>query len=310
MRKALQKHLTWNSCPFSASNQIAAIFVDEHPDYPAHDHNFVELVLVTEGSCVQQTALGRANIERGTVSIFRPGAWHAYEQSQHLAVYNCCFDPALLGRELSWMIDHPSLGRLLWSIPLSPPQQGTNILRLPDKEVKRCRRLLNELCRLNIETKDDYQAELLGLLVQLLGRIARHLPVKPTQEPITPPHPAVTAALKLIDEKPAHDWTLEQLAALTHTPRPYLVRLFSRTAGLPPMAYLRRRRLELATRLLVESDRPVGEVGQEVGWADANYFTRRFHAQFGLTPTAYRNRFTRVSSTMETVPGKLLHATN
>lgn len=50
------------------------------------------------------------------------------------------------------------------------------------------------------------------------------------------------------------------------------------------------RRLELATKILVESDRPVGEVGQAVGWPDANYFPRRFHSQFGLTPTAYRNR--------------------
>ena len=310
MPRALKKHLTWNSCPFSASNQIAAIFVDEHPDYPAHDHKFVELVLVAAGSCLQETALGRAKIARGTVSIFRPGAWHAYTQSQHFEVYNCCFDPAILGRELSWMIDDASLGRLLWTIPLSPAQHGTNILRLPENEVKRCERLLNELCSLNIESKTDYRTELLGLLVQLLGKVARHLPVKPVDKPRNAQHPAVTASLKLIDDNPAYDWTLEELAALARTPRPYLVRLFTRTAGLPPMAYLRRRRLELATKLLVESDRPVGDVGQEVGWPDANYFTRRFHAQFGLTPTAYRDRFTRVSSTMETIPGKFHRAAN
>ncbi len=70
----------------------------------------------------------------------------------------------------------------------------------------------------------------------------------------------------------------------------YLVRLFTRTVGLPPMAYLRRRRLELATRLLIHSDLLVGEVGNSVGWADANYFTRRFRAEFGVTPTAYRER--------------------
>jgi len=305
-----KQHLTWNSCLFPASNQIAAIFVDEHPDYPAHDHNFVEIVLVTAGSCLQETALGQTKIERGTVSLFRPGAWHAYSDCQHLDVYNCLFDPAILGRELGWMVDHPSLGRLLWSIPLSPARHGTNILHLPQNEVKPCQRLLHELCRLNIESKADCQPELLGLLVQLLGKIARHLPPQPKETPSNPRHPAVLTALKRIDENPAHDWTLEQLAALTHTPRPYFVRLFSRTAGLPPMAYLRRRRLELATRLLVESDRPVGEIGQEVGWPDANYFTRRFHSQFGLTPTAYRNRFARVSSAMKTNSGKLLHATN
>lgn len=294
MPETWKKHLTWKSCPFSALNQVAAILVEEHPDYPAHDHAFVEVVLVVAGSCVQETALGAAKIGRGMVSIFRPGAWHAYSRSRHLAVYNCCFDPAILARELSWMIDDVSLGRLLWSIPLSPDHHGTNILCLPEDEVKRCQRLLNELCSLNIETVTDFRTELLGLLVQLLGKIARYLPLNPTDKSGAMRHPAVTTALKLIDHNPSYDWTLEELAARTHTPRPYLVRLFSRSAGLPPMAYLRRRRLELATKLLIESARPVGEVGQAVGWPDANYFSRRFHAQFGLTPTAYRRRYARV----------------
>ena len=75
-----------------------------------------------------------------------------------------------------------------------------------------------------------------------------------------------------------------------HTSPNYLVRLFTKTAGLPPMAYLRRRRLEMATQLLIDSDLLVGEVGNRVGWADANYFARRFRAAFGVTPTVYRAR--------------------
>ena len=84
--------------------------------------------------------------------------------------------------------------------------------------------------------------------------------------------------------------TLEAPAVHAHMTPNYLVRLFTRTVGLPPMAYLRRRRLELATRLLIHSDLLVGEVGNSVGWSDANYFTRRFRAEFGVTPTGYRER--------------------
>jgi AraC-like DNA-binding protein len=84
--------------------------------------------------------------------------------------------------------------------------------------------------------------------------------------------------------------TLEALAAHAHMPPNYLVHLFTRTVGLPTTAYLQRRRLELATRLLIHSDLLAGEVGDGVGWSDANYFTRRFRAEFGVTPTGYRER--------------------
>jgi AraC-like DNA-binding protein len=57
------------------------------------------------------------------------------------------------------------------------------------------------------------------------------------------------------------------------------------------MAYLRRRRLELAAGLLLRTRRSVAEVGDLVGWPDANYFTRRFRSQFGVSPTDYRRRF-------------------
>lgn len=303
MPKTANKHLRWNYC-FPDANQIVAILVNEHPDYPPHDHNFMEVVVVADGSCLQETALGKARIARGAVSIFRPGAWHAYTQCQNLTVFNCCFNPGLLGRELGWMIDDPMLGRLLWSIPLSSAQHGTSFLRLRNAELKRSQKLLKELCILSIKSKTNYRIDLLGLLVQLLGILARHLPVEATSKSIHS-NSSVTITLKLIDENPAHTWTLKDLAARAHVPPAYLVRLFSKVVGLPPMAYLRRRRLELATRFLIQSAQPISEIGELVGWPDANYFTRRFRTEFGLPPMAYRRRYEQVSKTSENDAFKL-----
>jgi AraC-like DNA-binding protein len=57
------------------------------------------------------------------------------------------------------------------------------------------------------------------------------------------------------------------------------------------MAYLERRRLELATNLLRRDDLAVGDVGAMAGWTDANYFSRCFRQHFGMTPSRYRARF-------------------
>jgi AraC family transcriptional regulator, L-rhamnose operon transcriptional activator RhaR len=287
------KHVSWNRY-FPDALRIVAVEVPDQEDYPAHDHKFVEVVVVCGGSCVQETALGKQRIGRGDVSVFRPGAWHSYTHCRHLRLFNCCFDPGILGRELGWMIDDPWLGRLLWSIPLSPTQFGTALLRLPDPELNECVPVLEKLCRLSTVDMTSYRAYQLGLLILLLSTVARQLPAEATVK-TSKPNPAVIAALKLIDHNPEYPWTLETLAAQVHVLPDYLVRSFGNVAGLPPMSYLRRRRLELATTLLIRSEQPVSEVADLVGWPDANYFTRRFRAEFGLPPSAYRARFANLS---------------
>ncbi|MGA2830599.1 MAG: helix-turn-helix domain-containing protein [Streptosporangiaceae bacterium] len=54
------------------------------------------------------------------------------------------------------------------------------------------------------------------------------------------------------------------------------------------VAYLAQLRAAHAATLLLHSDQPVTCIGREVGWADQNYFARRFKAHYGLSATTYR----------------------
>ena len=283
-----EKQLKWTGF-FSEEHQIVARLHQDHPKYPAHDHEFVEVMFVVSGSCLHETELGRSWIYPGSVYLFRPGAWHGFPDTRDLVIYNCCFSSLILGRELGWMIGDPQLGRLLWGIPLSPEQHGLVSLTLSEAAMESCVRLLKELWDLTLDPHSFPRMQALGRLMMLLEIMAGHLPQQ-SQFKDGHRNTSISAVLKLIDSRPEYDWTLEALAVHAHMTPNYLVRLFTRTVGLPPMAYLRRRRLELATRLLIHSDLLVGEVGNSVGWSDANYFTRRFRAEFGVTPTGYRER--------------------
>ena len=267
--------------------RIVAKFNGNHGNYRIHDHEFIEIAFIAAGTCLHHSVVGDSRPGPGDVFLFRPGAWHGYAEVQNLSLYNCCFDAALLGRELSWMIDEPSLSRLLWAIPLAPKQHGMVALHLPESEFRRCRRLLDELCSLAQEDYLSHFGDHLGLLVQILSLLARNVAEKPGASS----HRAVIAALKLIDDAPMQAWTLKTLAERVHVEPTYFVRLFRAVVGLPPMAYLERRRLELATNLLRRDDLAVGDVGAMAGWTDANYFSRCFRQHFGMTPSRYRARF-------------------
>jgi len=283
-------HFTWKGL-FREANRIEANFNQRHRDHPVHDHEFMEIVLVVAGSCLHRNAMGEQRLGRGDAFLMRPGAWHSYQDCRNLALYNCCFHPDILGRELAWMMDDVNLGRLLWSLPLSSSHRGIVLLHVPECALGGSREILDKLCTLTPANSMDYRTDRIGLLVLLLGVLGRQLPCTPPAAKMTKPHPAVLAALKLMDDDPARPWDMKSLAARVRINPDYLARMFGALAGLPPMTYLRRRRLETAITLLVNSSHSVSEVGSMVGWPDASYFTRRFTAEYGLSPSAYRTRF-------------------
>jgi AraC-like DNA-binding protein len=106
-----------------------------------------------------------------------------------------------------------------------------------------------------------------------------------------PAHPAVQHAMRLLEASIDEPWTLERLATAVNLAPGYLIRLFGRTAGISPMAYLNRIRAERAAGLLIETDLPIATIGAMVGWHDPSHASRRFHAVFGLSPSRYRSTF-------------------
>lgn len=68
-----------------------------------------------------------------------------------------------------------------------------------------------------------------------------------------------------------------------------LARRFKAATGLTIAAYVAQQRAERAARLLVTTTQSVQDIALFVGYDDANYFTKVFRAEHGMTPTAYRD---------------------
>jgi transcriptional regulator GlxA family with amidase domain len=100
----------------------------------------------------------------------------------------------------------------------------------------------------------------------------------------------VVTAIGVLRTRIAEPWTLSSLAEEVHLSRSQLVRSFDATVGLSPMACLRRLRVQKMARLLDSTDLSVAATSRAVGWEDANYGSRCFHADYGMSPTQYRRR--------------------
>jgi AraC family transcriptional activator of mtrCDE len=83
-------------------------------------------------------------------------------------------------------------------------------------------------------------------------------------------------------------WTLDDLAQQAGTSRATLVRLFQKSAGLAPLAFLAELRLGLARRKLLAGTDTLAEIAAGIGYQSESAFSRAFQRRFGQRPGELR----------------------
>ena len=106
--------------------------------------------------------------------------------------------------------------------------------------------------------------------------------------PQVPPARYLLRAKDFVDARYADPITVEDLAAAAGLSRAHFSRMFSRTFGESPRAYLQSRRLERAAALLRYTDRSVADVCVMVGLHSVGSFTTSFVRVYGISPATYR----------------------
>jgi AraC-like DNA-binding protein len=126
------------------------------------------------------------------------------------------------------------------------------------------------------------------LFAEALQRYVRQLPPGRTGWLAGAGDATVGRSLAALHRRPAHPWTLDQLAQEAAVSRSALTERFSRLLGQSPMAYLADWRLELGAETLRSTSRSVLQVAAEVGYESEAAFNRAFKRRFGKPPAQYR----------------------
>lgn len=84
---------------------------------------------------------------------------------------------------------------------------------------------------------------------------------------------------------------MDLLAAELGVSLPTFRRRWLAVMKIPPARHLQELRMQEASRRLVETRLPVKQIARDVGFDDEFYFSRRFHIQTGMAPSAYRQAF-------------------
>ncbi|HEX2948943.1 MAG TPA: AraC family transcriptional regulator [Armatimonadota bacterium] len=278
---------------------------DEHPCEVAidhlphgcdlHSHDFVEVVIVLDGTADHQIDDQVYPVSAGVVSVL-------HGQSQH-----CFFHatPDFTVCKIIYRTDTPWVPHEHFKT--LPGYQALFVLepfRRKQHEFPSCLRLngamLHEVLGLTQHLQDElqsrsqgYQYMAQGYLLQLIVLLSRCYARLRGEEPAGLLR--LSEAVIYLEEHYLEDLKIGDIAAKAQLSERHFVRLFHMTFHVSPSERILHLRINHARRLLESGNLNVTETAYTSGFHDSNYFSRQFRRLVGCTPREYRRRVSTVT---------------
>jgi AraC-like DNA-binding protein len=96
--------------------------------------------------------------------------------------------------------------------------------------------------------------------------------------------------------------SVETLASLVFLSPRQFERRFHEFFHLPPSDFILKVRIDMAIRLLIESDVSITQIAVQCGFYDNSYFTRQFKRRMVLSPLQFRKKYLSRSQTIDCPP--------
>ena len=96
---------------------------------------------------------------------------------------------------------------------------------------------------------------------------------------------------KYVEEHFGEPLTLEELSQVVDLSPTYLSTIFKKDTGMTFLEYLSKVRMDMAKKLLKETNDTVADICGKVGYSDVRYFTNTFTKYAGLKPKEYRKLY-------------------
>lgn len=98
----------------------------------------------------------------------------------------------------------------------------------------------------------------------------------------------VRVAMQYVHEHYMEQIRIESVAGYVNMSPSYFSTLFKKQTGLNFTVYVTNYRMQMAQKMLQETDMTIAEISDELGFSDQRYFSKTFKRSIGQTPGSYR----------------------
>lgn len=261
-----------------------------------HRHEYFQIQVSMEGGSQQVIGSALRPFSAGHVSFVLPFRLHVvpHPPGARYAIVN--FHQGFLWPELeveSLELDEVSVARVPELAPFLFQEHLD--FHFDAADFARILSWLDELAVLNRERGFAATAAIRGILLQILAlACGRHDAALRAQASRlgerSSRRDALQRVMRYVREHLHEDMSLQEAAAAAMLSPNYLAHLLKKQTDRTFTELVTERRIERAKELLLASGAAVGAVATQCGFHDADYFSRRFRQQVGLTPRAFRDK--------------------
>lgn len=237
-----------------------------------HAHQCVEMFYVLKGSGSFRVEDIMFPIQKDNMVIVNSGVEHTeFSSSQHPLEYIVL---GMTGNE--FLLDNQQDRRFCYLKDASVTKQFLPYLNLIAEEVAK--------------KGPRYQAVVQNILQILEIQLLRSQSAATFTPLDNLVNPKCAQIKRYIDNHYKENITIDTLANVAFLSRSYLIHIFTKAYGEPPISYLIKRRVEESRYLLAKTDYSILEVGLMLGFSSGSYFSQSFRRLEGIGPSEYRRR--------------------
>ena len=259
----------------------SVVVAERHPqaDFPSHDHDFDELVIVWRGNGLHIWNDIPYPITCGDLFYISSRDRHSYESVNELALDNVLFCRERFGLAADW-------SQLL---PDENVSQEQRYWRLSTLGMSVLRDKVDELAKECMKS-EPLSVQLSEALLMQLALLLLRFRQRPDSGALPDAH-QLDLLLMALRANIAESFHLETFCQ-QHALNPRALRsLFKQHTGMNVSHYLRQLRICRAMSLLRYGSMTISDVAAECGFDDSNYFSVVFSRACGVSPRDYRQRF-------------------
>lgn len=230
-----------------------------------HLHNEIEIIYVKDGEASAYADSTVCNLKNGDTFIAFPNQIHYYKTHKRGIFY-------------VYIISSDFVFGL--------KNQFTNYV--PQKNNFTCDSQIQEMFQKIVDNfNQNFNTVSVGYINIILGILIPMLDLKPN---LSSDNSTLRSILQYCSEHFTEDISLGQVADELHLNKYYISHLINRKLELGFNDYINLLRVKTACALLLESDKKIADISEEVGYGTIRSLNRSFKQIMKLTPLEYRNQ--------------------
>lgn len=250
-------------------------------DISIHWHEEIEITYVVSGSVKHQLNGKRVTISAGEAIFINSKQLHLIETNgEDCELYCLIFHPMILGAS--------NFITQKYVLPIAENKKLDYFFL--NKKDKKHKEVLDAIVDIsNMQDEETFEMKAVWKLYELWNNLYGLLPRKEQNDnTINVNLHRVHKMLACIHKKYSDNLTLEDICMAGDIGKTKGTILFDEYLNMTPVEYLINYRIELATKMLVDTKDSVTEIALATGFSDSSYFARIFRKRMGCSPLKYR----------------------